>query len=256
MTTNYLESLTNAALPSTNEASSSTKMLVEELYQPILSSKAQCTQLDTFQVTLDNPPVRYTSPMDEQSRRQDESIFTTSSNNRYSKHAKAMNKSYSRKRSHSRQSISNVSQAYDNSDLSDIDRELSVSKVRVPPAPAVVRRTPYQQSNLNNIKVKAVHPTMMTLTHQINGRKSLVTTSNSQTDYSLKPRPQSRQQRNLSITDTISSLQKKNSRNGGNTEMSFNRGKSRDTIFNTTSFISKSQIKTKAVEMSKAKWRF
>ena len=34
--------------------------------------------------------------------------------------------------------------AYDNSDLSDIDKELSVSAVKVPPAPAMFGRTPYQ----------------------------------------------------------------------------------------------------------------
>ena len=77
---------------------------------------------------------------------QDDSIFTTSSNNRYAKHTRVKTafKSYSKKRSWTRKSALNNS-AYDNSDLSDLDKELSVSAVKVPEAPAaMVSRTPYQ----------------------------------------------------------------------------------------------------------------
>ena len=105
-------------------------------------------------MNIDESTINVTSPISPLNI-QDDSIFTTSSNNRYTKNTRVKTafKSYSKKRSQTRKNALNNS-TYDNSDLSDIDKELSVSAVKVPPEPAMVSRTPYQQANLNTLKIK------------------------------------------------------------------------------------------------------
>ena len=83
----YLDQLTNAVTSTKSNNKSPGKLLKDELFHPILSSKksnSNSNNLDSYQVSIENAPVRVMSPVDPQSR-QDDSIFTTSSNNRYIK---------------------------------------------------------------------------------------------------------------------------------------------------------------------------
>ena len=148
---NYLENLI-CANKSTKQKSPA-KLLREDLFQPILSSKKATITQDNA-MNIDESTINVTSPISPLNI-QDDSIFTTSSNNRYTKNTrvKPAFKSYSKKRSQTRKNALNNS-TYDNSDLSDIDKELSVSAGKGPPEPAMVSRTPYQQANLNSLKIK------------------------------------------------------------------------------------------------------